>query len=395
MRKISIITVLLLLIIIAVYFLTGDREASPFMTIAAARQEIKMIINTNGIIEPIEQSEVYAPISGRVTRVNIQEGSEIEAGQVIVELESEQIRAALTEANTALLEARRREKEVLSGPSKDEIAEIDAAISEAALQLEEIEKDLKTEEALFARGAVARTAADALRKQRDQLKLRIDNQTRRKQELFDRFSLEEKQWEKEKVQELAEQVMFLERQLRLETVVSGRSGRVYLLEVKPGAYVTQGQLLAKINRPGMVRLRAYIDEPDIGRIVKGQLVEITWDGMSDRKWMGRVEQPAEQVSSREIRTVGQVICSIEGYPEELIPNLNVKVEIITLSKPDAIVIPRGAVFSPDGVRSARIFDGVTAVTRPVLTGLVTMDEIEIIEGVLEGEEVIINPLSSK
>jgi HlyD family secretion protein len=286
------------------------------------------------------------------------------------------------------------EKAVLSGPPKDEIAALDAAIDEASLQLKEIENDLKAEEALFARGAVTRIATDALRKQRDQLQLRIDSQKRQKQELLDRYSPEEKQWEKDKVREFADQVRSLEQQLLLETVTSHNSGRVYSLEVKPGAYVMRGQLLAKINQPGKIRLRAYVDEPDLGRVAKGQPVEVTWDGLPDRKWTGVVEQPAEQVVAMNNRTVGYVICSIEGSPEELIPNLNVKIEITTVRKPDTIVVPRNAVFSPDGIRSVRVFDGKTAVTKPVVSGIVTTEEIEILEGVGEGDEIILNPLDS-
>ena len=391
MRKFLIIAVLLILVVLAVYMLTGEREAPSFLTVQAERQEIKMTVSTNGIIEPVERSEVYAPIDGRVTRIPVQEGAEIDAGQLLVELESEQIRAALAEANTALLEARRQEKMVLSGPPKDEIAAFDAAIAEAALQMEETEKELKVEESLFARGVVARIAVDALRKQRDQLRLRIDNQRLQRQELLDRYSSEEKQWEKDKVLELANQARFLEQQRLLEIVTSPRSGRVFSLEVKPGAYVTRGQLLAKINQPGKIRLRVYVDEPDLGRVAKGQPVEITWDGLPDRKWTGVVERPAEQVVAMDNRTVGHVICSIEGNPEELIPNLNVKVEITTMRKPDAIVVPRSAVFSPDGIRSVRIFNGQTAVVKPVVSGMVTTEEIEILEGVREGDEVVINP----
>ena len=395
MRKFLIIAVLIILIVLAVFLLTGERDAPSFATVQAARHEIRMTVSTNGIIEPIERSEVYAQIDGRITRVAVQEGEVVSAGQLLIELESEQIRTAIAEANTALLEARRQEKIIHSGPPKDEIAALDSAISEAALQLEEAEKDLKNEETLFARGAVTRVTVDALRKQRDMLRLRVDNQKRQKQELLDRYSSEERQWEKEKVQELSEQVRFLEHQRLLETATSLVSGRVYSLEVKHGAYVSRGQLLAKINQPGMVRLRAYVEEPDLGRIERGQPVEITWNGLPDRKWTGVVERPAEQVVSMDNRTVGYVICSIEGSPEELIPNLNVFVEITTMHKPDAIVVPRGAVFSPDGIRSVRIFDGKTAITKPVVSGMVTMDEIEILEGLREGDEVIINPLDSK
>ena len=401
MRKFLIIAVLLILIAFAVYLLTGEREAPMFSTVRVTRQEIRMTVSTNGIIEPIERSEVYAPIDGRVARIHVQDGAEITAGQLLVELESEQIRAALAEADSALLDnaelldAMRQEKAVTFGPPKDEIAAIDAAIDEAALQLEEIEKEIKIEESLFARGAVARAAVDALRKQRDQLRQRLDSQARRKQELVNRYSFEEKQWEKDKVNELFEQARFLEQQRLLETVASPGSGRVYSLEVNPGAYVTKGQLLVKINQPGRVRLRAYVEEPDLGRVEKGQPVEITWNGLPERKWTGVVERPAEQVVSMDNRTVGYVICSIEGSPEELIPNLNVFVEITTMHKPDAIVVPRGAVFSPDGKRSVRIFDGKTAITKQVVSGVVTTEEIEILEGLREGDEVILNPLDSK
>ena len=392
MRKFLIIVVLTFVVVFAVYFLIGERETPTFPTVQAARQEIRTTIITNGIIEPVERIEVYAPIGGRVTRIHVDEGAEIAVGQLLMELESEQIRAAITEANTALLAARRQEKAVLSGPPKYEVAALDAAISETALQLEEAEKDLKTEESLFARGAVARAAVDVLRRQRDQLQLRIDGQTLQKQELLARYSPEEKRLEQDNVREFSAQARFLEQQRQLEIITSPRSGRIYSLEVVPGAYTARGQLLARINQPGKIRLRAYIDEPDLGRIEKGQHVEITWDGLPDSKWTGVVERPAEQVvTTTNNRTVGYVICSIEGYHEELIPNLNVNVEIITMQKPDTIVVPRSAVFRPDGIRSVRIFDGKTVATIPVVTGIVTPEEIEILEGVREGDKVIISP----
>ncbi|MDR0843575.1 MAG: HlyD family efflux transporter periplasmic adaptor subunit [Acidobacteriota bacterium] len=400
MRKlrITLVTVVVLLGVLAVVFLTRDRAIPSFLTTPAARQEIRMTVSTNGVIEPIERSEVYAPIDGRVTRIPVQEGEGISAGQFLMELESEQIRTALAEANTALLEARRQEKSVLVGPPKDEIAAIDAAIDEAALQLAETGKDLQTEEALFAKGAVARVAVDSLRKQRDQLQLRIDGQKLQKKELLARYSPEEKQWERDKVRELTNQAQFLEQQRRLETVTAPKSGLVYSLEVKPGAYVTRGQLLAQINQPGKIRLRAYVDEPDLGRVAKGQSVIITWDGLPDRQWKGVVERPAEQVVATNNRTIGYVLCSIEGETDELkelIPNLNVKVEITTAHKADVVVVPRSAVFSPDGKQSVMLFDGKVAVTKAVTPGIVTTEDIEILEGVSAGDPVVANPLDAK
>jgi multidrug resistance efflux pump len=307
-------------------------------------------------------------------------------------LESNPIRSSITDAKTALLEAKRQEKAATSGPLKEEIATLDAATAEIALQLDQTNKDLVIEESLLAKGAIARAAVDNLRKQREQLQLRLDNQKRKKEDLLQRYSPEEKQWAQDKVQELTKQVQFLEKQQQTESVTALRSGSLFSLEVKPGAYVTKGQLLAQINPPGKVMLRAYVDEPDLGRVVKGQTVSIEWDGLPNKKWNGVVEKPAEQVVSLNNRTVGYVLCSIEGEPKELIPNLNVKVGITTARKTDALVVPRSAVFSPNGKPSVLLPGAKTPQQKQVLLGLVSSEEIEILQGINAGDSVIINPL---
>jgi HlyD family secretion protein len=394
MRKYGILIVLIILlgVIVSIYFLSSGSDAPVFKTSAAVQKEIQLVVNTNGIIEPIDRSEVYAPIDALVSRILQVEGAIVSKGQALMELESEQIRTAITNTKTALLEAKRQEKSVGSGPAKEEIASMDATITEIALQLEQFNKDLSVEESLFIKGAVARADVDNIRKQRDQLKLRLDNQKQKKADLLQRYSPEDKEWTKDKVQELTKQLQFLERQQQTEAVTAPKSGSIFSLEVKPGAYVTKGQLLVQINPPGKVLLRAYVDEPDLGRVAKGQTVQISWDGLPNQKWHGVVDKPAEQVVSLNNRTVGYVLCSIEGEPRELIPNLNVKVGITTARKTDALVVPRSAVFSPNGKPSVLVPTDKTYQQKPVTLGLVTSEEIEILQGIHSGDTVIINPL---
>ena len=271
---------------------------------------------------------------------------------------------------------------------------LDASIAAAAHALERTRKDLAVEERLLARGAVARASVEALAGERDRLQLQIQGLERQKIDLLGRYSVQEKEWERAKVRELAAQVEFLEQQVGMETVRAPRAGVLFALEVKPGARVAKGQLLARINQPGRVRLRAYVDEPDLGMIAEGQPARIEWDGLANRHWNGTVERPAGQVVDLDNRTVGYVLCSIEGEPEELIPNLNVKVEITTEQKSDALTVPRSAVFSLDGKRAIMVMEGSEASVRTIVTGLVTAEEIEILEGVREGEVVVTNPLDA-
>ncbi|MBN1567551.1 MAG: HlyD family efflux transporter periplasmic adaptor subunit [Acidobacteria bacterium] len=394
-RKYGFLIALFVLILLAAYLvysgLSNRSDSPPFNTAKAVRRDIKVAISTNGIIEPISPSEIYAPIDAFVAGVQKQEGSEIAEGQLLIRLESRELRTSLAEAKAALLQARRQAQAILGGPLKEEVAALDASIAERELQLEQQEKDLQLEESLLAKQATPRATVEAMRKQRDILQLQLNALRQKKQDLQMRYSTEEKQWEQDKVSELAKQVSLLERQLQLESIVAPENGLIYSLSVKPGSYVTRGQTLAQIYEPGKIRLRAYVDEPDLGRIRKGQSVLIEWDGMPDQQWSGAVQTPAEQVVAMNNRSIGYVLCSIDKGPNGLIPNLNVKVEIATDFKANVLIVPRSAVFNDEGKPAVLLLEGTGTKAKPVNLGLFTSEEIEILQGIDEGDSIVLNP----
>jgi RND family efflux transporter MFP subunit len=305
-------------------------------------------------------------------------------------LEAEQSRTALANAKASLLREKRQARVVTAGPPREEMDALDTSIAECGMQLNQLNKDLEVEESLYSKGATPRSAVENLRKQRDLLQLRADALRQKKQALQMRYSPEEKEWEQDKVAELTRQVSMLERQLQMESVFAPRSGLIYSIPVKPGSYVTKGQLLAQVYQPGRILLRAYVDEPDLGRIRKGQQVLIEWDGLPDRQWTGVVDKPASQVVPLNNRSVGNVFCTIDEEPEELIPNLNVRVEIVIARKANALVVPRAAVFSRAGQSTVMLSEGSGTVLKSVSLGLVAPEEIEIERGITEGSSVVLN-----
>jgi hypothetical protein len=113
--------------------------------------------------------------------------------------------------------------------------------------------------------------------------------------------------------------------------------------------------------------------------------------MPDQQWSGTVEKSAEQVVAMNNRSVGYVLCSVDKGPKGLIPNLNVKVEIITNFKANALVIPRSAVFDYKGKPAVLLQEGTSRTIRPVTRGLVTSEEIEILHGIDAGDSIVLNP----
>jgi HlyD family secretion protein len=388
---ILLLVAILICILLSVYFLRKGSEPPQLRMVNAARRDIKVVVNTNGIIDPVDRSEIYAPVDARVVRILKREGADIAQGQSLMQLESEPIRTALAGAKAALLSEKRQARLVMTGPSKEEMAEAELAIAECELQLDQVKKDLQIEESLFTKGATARAALESLQKQRDLLQLRLEGSRKKKRDLMQRYSPEDKEWEQGKVEELTRQVTLLESQLQMESVQSPVTGLIYSIQIRPGSYITKGQLLAQIYQPGNIKLRAYVDEPDLGRIKIGQAVQVQWDGLPDRQWRGVVEKLAEQVVALNNRSVGYVFCSFDGDPKELIPNLNVKVEITADRKTDVLVIPKSAVFSQNGKPTVLLSEGKGTVAKPVDLGLITSEEVEILSGIKAGDSVVLYP----
>jgi len=357
----------------------------------ATRGTIRVVINTNGIVEPVHPTGIYSSIDGFVTSIATGEGSDATRGQVLFRLDATQTRLSLAEARAALLETRRQARTVLEGPAKEELDSLSASIEESRLQLDQVTEDLQAEISLLEKGAVSRESVDRIRKQQDLLRVRTDGLEKKRDNLLSRYSDEDKELMQGKIEELSTQVRLLEQQARDASITSSADGLVYSLNVKPGSYVTRGQLLAQIYQPGQVRLRAYVDEPDLGRIQKGQRVEIEWDGMPNTRWTGAVDTPAERVLRLEIRSVGHVLCSIDGEPGQLLPDINVKIEIITGMKENALLVPRSTVFSHEGASAVLVPDGKQPRIQPVELGLVTYNTVEILRGVEAGDKILTNP----
>jgi len=121
------------------------------------------------------------------------------------------------------------------------------------------------------------------------------------------------------------------------------AGTVYQFDLKPGAYLNAGDMVAGIGRLDRVRVTVYVDEPDLGRIAKGKPVTITWDAMPGRKWSGSIDRMPAQIIAFGARQVGEVVCVIDNPDHTLTPGANVTVSILSETAENAITIPKEAI----------------------------------------------------
>jgi len=194
------------------------------------------------------------------------------------------------------------------------------------------------------------------------------------------------------VQQAQSEVAALETKVRNGHITAPSDGTLYSLPVKAGDYVRVGDLLAEMADLRKVRVRAFIDEPELGALEPNQPVKITWDALPNRGWTGKTETIPKQVVARGTRSVGELLCTVDNDKLELLPNINVNVRINSHERDNVLAIPRGAVEAEGNQRFVYVVkQGEFAKTkiekREIHVGIADSTNYEVTSGLQQGEMV--------
>jgi HlyD family secretion protein len=173
------------------------------------------------------------------------------------------------------------------------------------------------------------------------------------------------------------------------------AGSVYQLPVKPGAYVNSGQLLVQVANLEKVQVLAFVDEPEIGRLAKGQRVEIKWDAIPGRTWLGAVSRIPTVVTMVGTRTVGEITCEIPNADRKLLPNVNVNVGIVTAHNGNALTVSRESVHDSDGKRYIFKIVDDRLQSQEVKTGITSLTRVEVVQGLDQGTRIALGAVNAR
>ncbi|MGP8248036.1 MAG: efflux RND transporter periplasmic adaptor subunit [Bryobacteraceae bacterium] len=350
----------------------------------ARRQQLIGALPTNGKVEPLEWQAVRAESAALVVRVPVHEGDRVARGAVLAETSDPALQAGLESAQARVAEARAPLNALERGGPPAEVAEIDNSLARARFDLATQTKEYQALGRLEQKQAATRlevqTAADKV----EALRLEIRGLETRRASLVAATDVEAARARLAG----AEAALNLARTRQALSVLrSPLAGVVYQLAVRPGTYLNPGDLVADVGRLDRVRVRVYVDEPLLGRVSKDQPVTITWEALPGKRWEGRVEQMPTAIQTLGTRQVGEVVCTIQNPGGELLPGVNVDVEIRTAVANDAIVIPKEALHHDATGDWVFVLRGDTIERRPVKTGIGTVTSIQILDGLREGDQV--------
>jgi len=382
-------------IVAAVVFLASFMsrgDAVPVRAATALRSTIRSVVSTNGKVEPLDDFEAHAPIGTVIRRLLVKEGDHVKQGQLLVEMNDAEARSAAAKAQAQIRSSQADLSAVESGGTQEEVLTLDAQLAKARTEQDAAQRSLTALQRLQQDGAAS---AGEVRAAEDRLQRANADLTLLQKKLHDRYSRPEiARVEAEKAQAQAAYDAAQDTLSQLY-VRAPFDGVVYSLPVLQGAYVNPGDLVLQEADLSKVRVRAFVDEPDVGRLVAGQPIEVTWDAMPGRTWTSKVGVTPAGIKLHGTRNVGEITCVVDNHDFKLLPNVNVGVTIITAEHHNVLTVPREAVHQEDHQTYVYQISNEELHRRDVETAISNLTQVEVTNGLSENALVALGPLIAK
>jgi HlyD family secretion protein len=339
---------------------------------------------TNGKVEPFEWQGIRAERAGIVSSVSVRDGQAVRKDEVIAALSDPSLQADIQGAEAREAEARANLSALEMGGRPAELADIENSLKQARLELQQQQKESASLERLVQQQAATKIEVDAAHQKVQLSEATIEGLERRRQSLVAKSDVAAAL---ARLQD-AQSALNLARERAAQGVVRApMAGAIYGLAVRAGGYVNPGDLLANVGKLDRLRVRLYVDEPELGRVVAGEPVSITWEALPGKKWDGSVERKPSSIQPLGSRQVGEVLCWIDNSAHDLIPGTNVDATIRTAVVENALVIPK-EVLRRDA-KGSFVFRlaGDTVERRSVKTGNASIGDVQVVDGLSEGDQV--------
>ena len=367
----------------------------------------EILLSATGYIVAHHKIQVASKVVGKVAWIGVEKGDRVEQGQVITRLEDDEYRAQLQQAQGQLvsLEARLQELQNGSRPEEVEVARANWEREKANLANAKISLD-RTAQLLKDQVLSQQTYDDA--------KARYDVQAAQVASLERTYQLvkigprqELSAQVRGQIQQARGAVAFAETQLANTVIRAPITGTILERVVEKGEFVTTGFVgdrgakgyvvsMADLND---LQVELDINQNDFARLGSKQRGVLRTDAYRDRTYQGYIEEISPE-ANRQKATV-QVKVKVLNPDEYLRPDMNASVDFVAEAKPgaatstDSTAASRSIYVPASAVRDGAVFVNLNgkAVKRQVKTGGTTSQGVRIDEGLIGGEDVIINPPS--
>ena len=258
----------------------------------------------SGTIE-VDQVRLASRYGGRVLKLSAQEGDSLTNGQLLAELQANELQANRDRAAAQLAEAE-------AGPRKEEIAAAKADWEAQVAQLDFARAEAKRAEELFAQKTISAT-------ERDAATMRATSLDKAAAAARARYDLLLAGTRAEQLTAARAQLAALDAQLRETRITAPGDCVLETLNVKVGDVLAPNQPLATLLLTNHLWVRVFVPEPWLGHIRAGQAVKVRVDSFRGKDFAGTVEQIARaaEFTPRNVQTTDERVKQVFGVKVRL------------------------------------------------------------------------------
>ena len=349
--------------------------------VTVTQRDFVQSVVASGHVEAPHRVSIGTQITGTVRRVPVAEGQVVRAGDVLIELDSAELKAAAVQADVAVQQAQahlRQLREV-----QQPVAE--QSLRQAQINLVNAQVQLRRSTELFKQNFIGQAALDDAQKVVDV----NESQLRTMQAQLQTVQLKGSDYAvaAAALAQAGASADAAHSRLRYATIAAPAGGTLISRAVEPGDVVQPGKVLMALSPAGETELVVQIDEKNLRLIALGQKAQVSADAYADQRFGADIVyiNPGVNVQSGSV----EVKLSVARPPAYLKQDMTVSVDIQVAVRPNAVLIPTDAVRDADGEHPWVLrFDGHHAHRQAVRLGLRSGGFSEVLEGLKSGDRVV-------
>jgi HlyD family secretion protein len=328
-----------------------------------------------------------------VATLYVHVGEQVRRGQELLRLDSSDAASRVSTAEASLQTSEAALQNMQHGGSKDEQLSAQADLTTAQNQVQQAQATLATDQKLLAQGAASPNEVALAQQQLTTAQEKVAQVQKRMQ---DRYGSVDLSAQRAQVAQARAGLSAAQSSYSGVDVHAPFAGTVYSLPVAQYDFVQAGQALINVADLTRLQIRAYFDEPEIGKLADGQPVTITWEAKPNLIWHGHVAQAPTTVITYGTRNVGECLITVDDARGDLLPNTNVTVRVTTARHNNVLSVPREALHTEGSVNFVYKIVNNKLVRTPVEiapTAVVNLTRAEITSGLNEGDLIALGATS--
>ena len=385
---ISGVLALILVILVAVAATRGGSKIDPSKLAKVEKGDLAKSVVATGKIQAITQVEVKSKASGIVKKLLVDYGDRVKQGQILVELDKEEIQARVNQQRASLEAA---EAAAHAAAADLQHAKVDAEGPDVPM----LKRAYERAQQMAKDGVVSVSALDDAQKNYE---MAVNKQQLGKaNEVVAEAKLRQAQAQVSQSRALLAQT---EEEYRNSTIVSPIDGTILSRDVEVGDAVSSilvlgssATLIMTLGDTHEVYVKGKVDESDIAKVYMGQAARIKVESYKDRVFNGKVTKISPMGVEKDNVTTFEVRVSIDNAKGELKSMMTANAEILLEEHKGILMVPEGSlIYDKDRKASVEIPDPTAKDGRKkiaVVVGISNGSKTELLSGLKEGQQVIL------